>query len=666
MDQAVEYDMNFNFSEAVVCQKRKLPAKQFLIICETTDQTLFKGPFNEPKSGKAAGNQKLTDLISRANTMVQWDTPLVVLPCRNDDDGNVSIVNFDFQNPKVTGKFVEFPNLIAGVEQETELVTEKNDPEIKYRAIVERKGVVRLSDYIVDMPNETWFYERECMLELTLAHIHLFALGSGDRNLGNVLVDIKKKTLHIVDFEESRSADTEDELFYFTQLPAKKYADIWVKHARKIYGDLLSFQDFDVLDPTPDQKNRLDKARKILESFQNSAGEYVARPRQSKLKDAATTKEDATSKVKKESEKSKVPRKVKPLEIIDNGNLGKMKWAGGFSKDTISYTGYTLDQLRSAVQGYIQHGDTEKALMAAVEMYRLNEAGGAQTPITSLINRLRQSAAEDIGLADIPLVIHIFSIFNKRGHMTFQAIAEVIKAMCAAKKSQLVPQIWRTYATPEGRAYAKNKDINIEWDLVEEDMEIYQERIDESPFWLDGDPEELKPYGENLYDRLINGDFVVFCWLAMFLEKSIGADKKPLKVTRRAKRTQASEIIWQMLGRWDAPQKLNDSNDTTLINILSDTYYDVSNGIPMMVLAFLCYLHKIKNVPHGKLEHVNVDKLMDGDYKLTIDEEYIVEKKVARGRGNTNKGLRPAGGSVLANQCDKWFNEKYHDVYMNA
>ncbi|CAK7994500.1 Hypothetical protein POVR1_LOCUS24 [uncultured virus] len=675
MDSMTEYDETFDFDKAIVCQKRKLRAKQLVIICEITDQTLFKGPFNDPKSTKGTGNQKLADLISRADTMRKWDTPLVVLPIRDESD-KVSTLNFNFQNPAVTGRFVEFPNLIAGIEHRLEIFTEKEagtkdkkEPGLTYKIISERNTIVRMSDYIAKHPDETWFYEPDILRELILAHIHLFALGSGDRNLSNILVNTVKKQLHIVDFEETRSADTADELFYFTQPPAKKLADVWVQKTRAIYADLLDLENFDLqATATPDQQKKLNKAREILESFLDAKGDYTSRPRQSKPKDGEKPEQTPAKRgAKKDPETPKAPRIVKPLTIIDNGNLGKMNWAGLLSKDTKSYSGYSLDILREAIQSYIRNGDTEKALMTGVELYRLREAGGEYTPVKTLINRLILSAAEDIGLADISLVLQIFETFNKCGQLQFQAIAEIIKAMCEAKKSQLVPQVWRTYATDEGRTYATKKygeKLPVEWGLVEEDMKIFNDRIDESPFWIDGDPEILKPYGENFYDRLSHKEWVAIGWLAMFLEQSIGSDKKNLKAGKRDKRTQPIEVIWQMLGRWDCPMKTG-PNDSILINILSETYHDIpTNGVPIIVLAVLCVLNQVKSSPHPKLSPVNVDKLLDGDYTLMIDEDYIVEKKAVRGRGAKEKAFRPS--NPLANQCEKWVDERYHDVYMSA
>ena len=675
MDSAPQvYD--FHFPDVVVCQHRKLKGKQFVIICDPEDVEVLKGPYNDVKSSKNGKNQKLFDLIARADLMESWQTPLVCLPLRGENN-KIMVTDWKFTDTDaeqqkliadhVNGKFVAFPNLIQGQIQVTDDHTEKTTG-LNYKIIKERSGVVKLDDYITT--SNKWFYQPEVMADVILAHIHLYALSAGDRNLGNILVDVDKKKLHIVDFDESRAQDSEDELFYFTQPPAKKLADVWVKNARKAYDIVLELDNFGCKNVTEDIQKRLDKARSVLESFAETSEDYTSRPRNSKKKDSDS--KETTPKTKKAgtNTKTKAPRVVKPVEIVDDSNLGKMKWAGLLSKDTLSYSGYNIEALKTALSKYIQHGMTDKALMVAVEIYRLNEAGGGTSPLTVLVNRLRLSLVEDIGLADIPLVVYALKTLNPAGHKEFKTLAEIIRAMCEAKKSQLVLQMWRTYSTEEGRKYAeKNTKIPIEWEmdgaLAEQDYEVYDANIDNSLYWKEEDPDVLKPYGENFLDRLKEKDPVVLCWVSMYLNKCGEKDKdgKVLKAAKRDKRASPVEILWQMLGRWDTPDKT--MTDTRIMGALSDAYHGLSDGTLFLVLAVLCYIRDVKYVEHAKLSAVDVTALIDGDYELNIDEKFIPEKSPLRGRG-AKKGKVIQDTNGLVNVSEEHSDKVYAEIYSKA
>ena len=473
MDQEVA---TIDFSTSIICQARSGKAKQFNIITSTDDDELFKGPYNNSKAGNE--NPKLISLVYRSDIMKNWNTPLIVHPL--PDEGNkIDIFQMDCGNELVNGKFVAFPNLIKDIEQNTVIHTEKFGANLSYTIIKKRTGLVRLSDYIAENPNETWFFDRNLLIDIILAHIHLYILSVGDRTLSNILLKPGTKEIFIVDYEENRAKDVDDELFYFTQPPVKIVSDKWLTQVRKIYPDLLEMNKFGInADLNANHKTRADKVRDILEKYSKETTGYTGRPRnakETKIKESKNAKKtivangtNGTNVTKEEQKPVKAPRKIKPIEIIDNGNLGQMEWCGQLSKETKSYGGHSIDLLKNCVREYIRRGVVEKALMAAVELFRMNEVGGT-APITNLVNKLKIIAVEDIGISDIEVLLYSLSVLNKSAH-TFKDIANVIALMCKAKKTMLVSHVWKTYCTEDGRKYAAvHHQLKIASILTKED-----------------------------------------------------------------------------------------------------------------------------------------------------------------------------------------------------
>ena len=91
-------------------------------------------------------------------------------------------------------------------------------------------------------------------------------------------------------------------------------------------------------------------------------------------------------------------------EVVMPRNIGQMTWKGLRGGSSKTYSGLDLDVVKSALQKYIRRNMPQKALLSAIELYRFGEVGGIAA-VTNMYNRLAIIANEDIGPANLSLVL---------------------------------------------------------------------------------------------------------------------------------------------------------------------------------------------------------------------------------------------------------------------
>lgn len=298
-------------------------------------------------------------------------------------------VKFLVHPEKKLGKFVTFPNLFYG-------------KKVRYdeNRVLIREGLVKLSDALESNP---WIYPH--IPEITLALCQLAILGVGDMHLSNILVDLEKQSIHIIDFADHRKSlvvRPNNTFFYMTKDPAKKKAELWLKYAQPAYESIA----------------------KKVSSMKGEHLNYVLEGLE-KFKDKA-------------------------YEVYSPFHSFTPK-------------GFTTDLMKSALQKYIRRNMPKKASMSAFELLRTE-----MKPIQSnLFNRLAVIAAEDIGPANLPLTLEVIE-YVLSGDREAETLYSFILDMCASPKTRLGSHLYRVFIHPEGVKEAKKLGITSDLELKQE------------------------------------------------------------------------------------------------------------------------------------------------------------------------------------------------------
>lgn len=241
--------------DRVIGQKRCDRESQFVIFMDTH---VLKGPYRY---------EQVSQIFYQKDFLVRWQTPHIVLP---------EEIILSAQD----GYFLRYPNLAHGYPIKYRWHTEKfktllpsmtRPPELSHSArshshshshshastkpgqsrapkeearrlqyrVLRKRGLISLYDYFdhPDHPDHTWVYQ--LMPTLLLALIHCYILRIGDMCLSNILVDIKKRQIYLIDLDDTLENDRKDEFFYFRSRPDVTKAAKWLQQARLHYPWLI-------------------------------------------------------------------------------------------------------------------------------------------------------------------------------------------------------------------------------------------------------------------------------------------------------------------------------------------------------------------------------------------------------------------------------------------
>ena len=392
------FSLETALQEYPVCQRRTGKHKQFVFL---TPERIVKSPFK---------NYRIETILQRKHHLQQWQTPLVVLP----DD---SIL----RDPKLEAdenSFLTYPNLAAGYPVETELSAETFS-DYKYK-VLKRTVLIKLSDAIKHKENAAVI--GAAIPELIRALCHLYILDVGDVHFANVLIDSQKRSFHVIDFEENRSRDRDDEFFYLCKEPSQEAAFLLAKYGRPVLKQIAdSLRQLPLVEA--EHRIRLEKALSLLSAYsklpipieKTEAGKVILPT----IPVGGRTYEDYKKltmpvlkallderKLRKTGNKEDLIQRLLNYDTAPTGAVpgptGQMVWNGARGASSKTYSGFTLDVMKSALQKYIRRGLLEKALICAAELYRMHEVKGVAAQ-TNLMNRLAIIAVEDIGPANFPL-----------------------------------------------------------------------------------------------------------------------------------------------------------------------------------------------------------------------------------------------------------------------
>ena len=344
-------------------------------------------------------------------------------------------------------------------------------------------------------------------------------------------------------------------------------------------------------------------------------------------------------------------------------NIGKMKWYGMKGNGiNVTYSGLEFDVAKSALQKYIRRGVLDKALLTAVEIYRLSEVGG-DAAVSNLCNRLAIIAVEDIGAANISLVIDVLQLLES-GTRDIATLLAIVQLLCASDKTRMMSHCWRSYASPEGRTISVSGGITLDSTFTVEDITYVQQNMNCALFMND-DAENLRWYILIFLRRLHQQDINAFSWAYFYLAASdnvmIARRRKFINGNVRNVTGKPDILLWKALAQL-LPANVHD--------VLVSAYYNHTENRPFLQCAILTALYKTPYIPVdiaslSKLWSTNEEltKMMHGDYTLVVDD-YAIDKHTRLGRLQ-NKSIKDFvdEGAVVVPQSTVFYNERLAELY---
>lgn len=381
-----------------------------------------------------------------------------------------------------------------------------------------------------------------------------------------------------------------------------------------------------------------------------------------------------------QSAEQTVPSGQINTQQVPLGNIGKMNYKGSFG-GTTTYSGYTVDVMKSALQKYIRRNMTMKALVSAFELYRLKELEQGDRFVTNLYNRLAVISCEDIGPANLNLVgMTLDLVLNDNREAS--KLATIVQLLSESEKTRMMSHIYKVYIDSKGREYAKSLGLIVDDTFQAEDNEFIQAHYAE--FFVNGDPLELAQYAMVFYKRLLENNITAFIWLNYYMiaskdkeivqranTGSVYIAKQKIKkdgtisFSKNKHRSDPMVILWLVLA------KILDSD---ICYKLSQAYFTLTENRPFLTTAILSALYKI---PYVKTdissmsmlwEHNQaLQSLLQGNYTFEItpeESEYIIDKHTSKGSAaGKDRTDFVTKGTVVIPQSKTYFNETLEYIY---
>jgi hypothetical protein len=616
----MDFTLPHAFDNYTVAQKRTGVTKHFVFLVE---DVVYKGPYK--KADKAFNN-----VLARSLIFNEWKTPCVVKA-------------LDYvETPD--GIFIRFPNLLTGMNFETETHQEEFS-DLKYR-IVKNSPVIDILEVLND---NLWIFNQ--VEDLLVALCHCYILGVGDMNLRNCLVDLQHRMFYLISFDETRSVEGEGSMFYFNKPPAKKYG--WGERVSGHYhrvAERLALLRNDSVIISQGLLNRLERTIQLL--IQHARASPVPLSPNIETLTVSPTQ----------------PVSLTPVGMqIKSAPIGQMVWKGLRGGATKTYSGIDFDVAKSALQKYIRRQMTQKAILTGIEIFRLGEVGG-ESAVTNLFNRLAIIANEDIGPANYPLVLEVTRLIES-GIRDVNTLVVMIQLLAESPKTRMMSHAWSAYATPEGRAISLGMKLPIDTAFTEADLK-YIALNKNSDIFVSSDPESIRPYVLIFLKRLQEKDFNAYSWAYYFLESSknitLAKRRKFIQKSPRSMTGKVDILLWAALGKVLAPE----THD-----ILVEAYYNHVEGRPFLQNAILMAVsgittHKVYDI-HPSIQIWKqtpvINQMLNGDFKLVITRDelnYIADVHTAAGKknGKTTKQFVEEGALVIP-QDPNFYNEILASIY---
>ena len=207
-----EYRLNKALTKEIVCQERVDEDSQFVIM---QGDFIIKGPYLP---------RHRDTILERRTFFESWKTPHMVLPLK------------EMSTPD--GIFLVYPNLARDYPIIFRWHTEESTG-LRYR-VLKRRGLRTIWTILSWDDGEMNFVIQKAMPSLLLALVQCFILEIGDIYLTNILVDVHKKKIYVIDFDDDLKRERYDEFFYFRVIPSEPLMKRWLLYARPCYLEVAS------------------------------------------------------------------------------------------------------------------------------------------------------------------------------------------------------------------------------------------------------------------------------------------------------------------------------------------------------------------------------------------------------------------------------------------
>ena len=347
--------------------------------------------------------------------------------------------------------------------------------------------------------------------------------------------------------------------------------------------------------------------------------------------------------------------------------IGQMKWRTCFS--SISYAGYKLDILKSALQKYLRRREYEKMMWCCSEIYMFHslattdkEKQAAKGIISNMVNRLIIMMDEEMLFAEVGKYMKCMewiNEFNEGGRDNFKLLVKVCKTMVSARMLRLNSDIYSYWWRGAG-VYKVVKVPGLGWEeMLYTPIEVHQEC-----------QEILKDEDGNCwayeYENLLMfiaafraGHSSCYYWaLAMF-----HCDKKGTR--RFFRRTDSVYIIWEYLFKVAGDdEKLRKCLDLKLKQFFVKTRHEqhiwLSSAISILLHKDKLDFEEEWDIDVSEEEVAGI--FQDRNY-LKIDD-YAIDMHCSAGRKLGKKKADFAlEGCVVVGEDKEYYNRDWRDLY---
>jgi ribA/ribD-fused uncharacterized protein len=347
-----------------------------------------------------------------------------------------------------------------------------------------------------------------------------------------------------------------------------------------------------------------------------------------------------------------------PINLDNKGYMNYKGMMGG----SLTYSNIKLDIAKSALQKYIRRNIEEKALLIVFELYRFTEIPEAKGLVTNLYNRLAIIANEDVGPANLSLVLEVTRLVESKDRNT-GVLYQMVKQLSESKKTRICSHCWFSYSNPDGRKISIELGLPIDTEFTSDDLLFITENENRDLF-LENDPKDIRKYLLIFWNRLIKKDFNAFTWCYFYLEESKDITlnpkrKKLIKGNQRLSTGKADILIWKVLSKF---------LDVECHDILVESYYNQSESRPFLQNAITIALYGLKyekmNIIADPNDNDHIDDMLNGRYENIKIDDFVIDKHTKEGR---NAGMDVNDfvneGALVVNEALEYRNELLAKIY---
>lgn len=210
--------------DEIVCQKRLDEECQFVIL---RGMHVWKGPYT---------SNEIERIRERVVLLKHYQTPHVILP------SSIQVTK--------DGPFVIYPNLSFGYPIQFSWHREEfPDPVMSgryrvYRCLKKDKRIrgsslVSMSTALLRNRSRIYKLISEQIGSYFFALIQCYIFGIGDMYFTNMMIDLPKRYLYILDIDDPTEPTRIDEFFYLRDIPSSLMQKRWLRLVRPVYAEVL-------------------------------------------------------------------------------------------------------------------------------------------------------------------------------------------------------------------------------------------------------------------------------------------------------------------------------------------------------------------------------------------------------------------------------------------